>query len=269
MREKRKTMILKRLSMLLFIFGAVTAIFSGIFPSTPETENIKTIIIITLGLFVGLLNISQEQEYGFLIAAGVFVLCSAALMDLLGNSLLMNAIGPILQNFIIFISPAAIVVAFKIIVEFASQAEVDMEEEEETFIEFYSRLSKKERIWDVIILIAVSFTLVTMILRLFFDVGRHAGALNMINYGTLALFFIYLFLLYTQARDFKVFLKTSWLDIIAVIPFIGIFQLAKTFRFVKILQVFSHANGSAKVLSRESGFNKNIMKRRIGKRRKK
>lgn len=262
-------MILKRLSMLLFIFGAVTSIFSGIFPSTPETENIKTLIIITLGLFVGLLNISQEQEYGFLIATGVFVLCSAALMDMLNNSLLLDAIGPILQNFIIFISPAAIVVAFKIIVEFASQAEVDMEEEEETFVEFYSRLSKKERIWDVVILIAVSFTLVAMILRLFYDVGRYAGVLNMVGYMILAIFFIDVIVLYTQAKNFKVFLKTSWLDIIAVIPFTGIFQLAKTFRFVKILQVFSHTNGSAKVLSRESGFNKNIIKRSAGKKRKK
>ena len=265
--------------MLLFLLGAVTAIMGGAFQTTPEMQSIKIILLVIFGVFVGIINISQEQEYGFLIASGVFVLCSVAITDLLTNLLLFNAISAILQNFIIFISPAAVIVAFKVIVEFASQTEWDIEKEEESMIAFYKRMSKKERIWDLVILFAVSIAIITMIMQLFYDVGLYERAIQVVTYIIAVIFIIDLVVLYTRAKSFRGFIKSGWLDIIAAVPLGTAFQLAKTLRFVRILKIVSktqkatrlssatklthirkltHTNQPTKFFSDKSGFNKYV-----------
>lgn len=274
--------MLKKLSMLLFLLGAITSILGGAFTSTPETENLKIIFLIIFGVFVGLINISQEQEYGFLLASGVFVICAASLNALLNQFLLLSALNVILQNFIIFISPAAIIVAFRVIVEFASQSELDVDGEEESLVQFYTRLSKRERIWDLVILFAVSVTLILLILQMFYNTSAYLGVITLATYIIAVIFIVDLIVLYNRAKDLKAFFKTGWLDIIAAIPFGAVFQLAKTFRFIKILKVVSktqkvskvahasklsniskaskigHINQPAKFFSKKSGFNKYI-----------
>src|SRR3989344_5687021 len=136
-------MIIKKLSMLLFIFGALIAILGGSFEFIPRTETMIIIVLVMLGTFIGLINISREEEYGFLLAGGVFILASGAITSLLSRFLLLDIIGNILNNFIVLMAPACVVVALRIIFEFASQSEWSSEENVKLMDRIQEHISEK------------------------------------------------------------------------------------------------------------------------------
>lgn len=234
-------MIIKKLSMLMFIFGALIAILGGSFEFIPKTETMITIVLVMLGVFIGLINISREEEYGFLLAGGVFILASGAITSLLSRFLLLDIIGNILNNFIILVASACIVVALRIIFEFASQSEWSSEENEKLMYKIRSHISKKEKIWDIFVLIAISFTLIILVLQLFFRVDQYQGLLKIIDWIIILIFFIDLVVLYRQSKNMKIFLRKNWPDIIAIIPLGMIFRLTKLVRFVRIINYLSGA----------------------------
>jgi hypothetical protein len=240
-------MIIKRLSMLLFIFGALIAILGGSFEFIPKTETLIIITLVMLGVFIGLINISREEEYGFLLAGGVFILASGAITSLLSKFLLLDIIGNILNNFIVLIAPACIVVSLRIVFEFASQSEWSSENDFGIKNHIKSHFSEKEKIWDVFVLLAISATLIILVLQLFFRVDQFQGLLDAIDWVIILIFFIDLIVLYKQSKSTKEFLIRNWPDMIAIIPLGMIFRLTKLVRFVRIINYLSKAQKIEKI----------------------
>jgi hypothetical protein len=259
---------LQKIGMYVFILGALIAIFSGAFPILQEMTTLRVLFMIITGTFVGLLNISKEQEFGFLIATGVFIIASRAIDYYLKELILLSNLNDIIFNLIIFVSSAAVVVALKLIFRFASQHEPEAEEQELPK-EFEVPLA--EEAWNFTVFVAVVLIFVIFILEAFFFTGGLGPFLTVLTYIVLGVFVIDLFVLYRKARHWKIFLKRNWLDIIAVIPLGSVFSLAKLFRFVKIAKVISQSSRlskltkmhhSTKFFSSHSGFNKYLKKKR-------
>ena len=87
------------------IVGIVLAILAG-FTEIPSLA----IVLFVLGLVVGFLNIGERESTPFLIAAIALLLIGVAGLQLGG---LTSRVATILENFIAFISAAALVVALK------------------------------------------------------------------------------------------------------------------------------------------------------------
>jgi len=87
------------------IIGVILAILAG-FVAIP----FLTLILFILGLIVGFLNIKEKENIPFLIAVMALLLIGVAGLQLGG---LTTVITSILNNFIAFVSAAALVVAIK------------------------------------------------------------------------------------------------------------------------------------------------------------
>ncbi|MFC1754102.1 hypothetical protein ACFL96_12050 [Thermoproteota archaeon] len=240
-------MVIKKLSMVLFLFGALIAILGGSFAFVPQTKTLTILLLIILGTFIGIINISREQEYGFLLAGGVFIIASVAINSLLERFLLLDVIANILNNFIIFIAPACIAVSFRVILDFASQSDWSLKKEEKIAVELYHKISDSQKLWDNIVLFAVAIAFVILILQLFFSIEEYQVMIMALDGIIIAIFFIDLVVLYRKAHNFKHFVKTSWLDILAVIPMGMIFRVTKLLRFVRILEKMSKASKASKL----------------------
>ena len=105
----------------VFLVGIFVAIIAGLLTTTIDPTVIWVLAV--LGLVVGLINIALKDEVPFLIAALVLLVAAGHLSFSLT---LIPAIGEyvgtiiesILQYVIVFVSPAAIVVALKAIYRF-------------------------------------------------------------------------------------------------------------------------------------------------------
>ncbi|MCX8147419.1 MAG: hypothetical protein N3D84_03050 [Candidatus Woesearchaeota archaeon] len=242
-------MFIKKLSMFLFIIGSLIAILGGAFPfANSHMESFCVLLLIIIGTFIGFINISRHEEHGFLVAGSVFIISTAVLTSILERFLLLDIINKILHNLIILIAPACIVVGLKLIFEFASESEWETEKEKKELIEhLYKRLTHKEILWDDVILLSVSVAFVIFILQLFFDVAPYKNIITAIDYVIILIFVADLVFIYRKLRNPKLFFKTSWLDIIAVIPLGIIFRLAKAGRFIKIISAMSNAQKIEKI----------------------
>ncbi|MBU0535554.1 MAG: hypothetical protein KKE20_01210, partial [Nanoarchaeota archaeon] len=229
------------------LFGALIAILGGSFTFIPETQKMTFLFLIILGAFIGIMNISMEEEHGFLVAGGALIIASLAINSLLSNYLLLDVIARILNNFIIFIAPACIVVAFRVIIEYASQSEWSFKKEERIAVQLYKHLNHKERIWDSIVLFAVAITFILLVLQLFFKVDGYSSMIIIVDVIVIAIFFADLVVLYRRAQDFKKFMKTNWMDIIAVIPLGMVFRITKLIRFIRILEHMSWTHKASKI----------------------
>jgi hypothetical protein len=92
-----------------FLAGIVIAIIVGLVPSL--RGDIAIWIMIVLGIIVGLLNITAKEINSFLIAAISLIIASSA--SALSLAVIWTGLTAILGNVIIFIAPAAIIVAVK------------------------------------------------------------------------------------------------------------------------------------------------------------
>jgi len=279
-------MFAKKLSVLLFLSAIGVAILSGAFSVPASAVVYKTLFLIIAGVIVGLINIVPEEEFGFLVCSVAFIIATRAILPLIEASIRWINISNILNNMIVFFAPAAIVVSLKLIIEYLSE----IQPSEEVITEV---TTDKEHIWNMVILVAVTLTIVTLILSMFFDIRNYAYVISIIDYIVLIIFIADLFVLYRKAYGFTDFLKKDWLDIIAVIPFGTAMRLAKLVRFIRIMKIMSktskvgkvakvgvlgrigkftkleRATRSMKYFSPESGFSKYILDEEGSKRQRK
>ena len=91
-----------------FVVGVLVSILSGFI-----VWDVTTIVLIALGLVVGFLNISQKEAEKFLIAAiSLLIIGTASFSAILLNGSA-GTTQAILNNFVSFVSAAALVVALK------------------------------------------------------------------------------------------------------------------------------------------------------------
>lgn len=267
-------MFMKKISMLFFILGTLISLFSGAFIEIEEMKYLKISLLVLFGAFIGLFNISKDEENKFLLASLVFVVCSLAFKEFpLSSGQLHESISTILLNLVYFISSGAIIVSLRAIVGMASEGDYKSKKveslSEEEDVMFY-------HIWDMFVFVAVAFVFILLVLDIFKVAEEYASFLAIVDFLIWTVFVVDLFFLYFRSKGLKDFLRKSWLDIIAVIPFnmLKIFKFARMFRIAKLFTRTSkltkatkltkiskgakvlHMGKALKFFSSESGFNK-------------
>lgn len=99
-----------------FIIGLAIALLVGLFV---EATGIVVTILVILGLVVGFLNITDKEIHGFLVASIALMLAGGAGSFLGSVPAIGNLLERILSNFVVFVAPAAIVVAVKQLISLA------------------------------------------------------------------------------------------------------------------------------------------------------
>ena len=103
-----------------FIIGLLIAVLAGIFAGTlPET----TLVLGALGVVVGLVNVTEDEVQRFLVATIAFMVSASSLASLFGRfPQLGTAIVAIFSNIVVFVAPAAAVVALKALYDISRSA---------------------------------------------------------------------------------------------------------------------------------------------------
>jgi hypothetical protein len=108
----KKENMVQRIGSWAFIIGLIIAVIAGFWP----IGSVITSILIILGLIVGFLNVSGKETNSFLFATLVLVVMASQGGQLLSG---IQFVGPMLQSIfstmMLFIIPAAVVVALKAI----------------------------------------------------------------------------------------------------------------------------------------------------------
>jgi len=114
--------VVNRIGKWAFLVGVLIAIFSGLLYY--QAAYIWSIIIIALGLIVGFLNIHEKEAEKFLIATvALLIIGTVSVNSLFASGSFAGQIQAILNNFISFVSSAALVVALKTVVSLGSDEE--------------------------------------------------------------------------------------------------------------------------------------------------
>ena len=103
---------------LTFLGGILLAIILSFFTDALETTT-PGLVLSVLGLIVGALNISHKESHGFLVASIVLLLVGSAGLDFLPY--VGEWLGVAFINIGRFVAPAAMVVAFKTVIELAKR----------------------------------------------------------------------------------------------------------------------------------------------------
>ncbi len=104
---------------LAFLFGVALAIVLSFFPDTSDRTT-PGLILAVLGLIVGLFNITYKETNSFLVAAIVLLLVGSAGLDSLPY--IGDWLYTAFVNISHFVAPAALVVAFKTVIDLAKNS---------------------------------------------------------------------------------------------------------------------------------------------------
>lgn len=100
-----------------FFAGIILAILASLVPQL--RGDISVWILVILGVVVGLLNVTAKEVGVFLIATMALIMASAA--SALSLAVIWSGLTSILGNIIIFVAPAAIIVALKAVYVLAEE----------------------------------------------------------------------------------------------------------------------------------------------------
>lgn len=111
-------MIDKKVGHYAFLAGILLALLAGLIKDFLAVET-TTLILVILGLIVGFLNVTAKETIEFLVASIALMLAGAA------NLTVIPTIGIYLQAvlgyIVVFVAPAAMVVAFKAVYAMADR----------------------------------------------------------------------------------------------------------------------------------------------------
>ena len=117
----------------------------------------------------------------------------------------------------------------------------------------------------------MSLAFVIFLLEAFFYTNGLTPFFEVLSWMIVAIFIIDVIVLYGRSKSTGKFLRYHWIDIIAIIPFSGAFQLAKFMRIARIarfagrttkLARISKVSHSTKFFSQNSGFNQYLKKKK-------
>lgn len=97
-----------------FIIGVILAVVAGVIYSAATPSWVMPVLAV-LGLLVGLLNVTAKETEKFLVAT-IALLMTSQLGSALGA-----AVTAIMGNIVVFVAPAALIVALKAIWELAKE----------------------------------------------------------------------------------------------------------------------------------------------------
>lgn len=96
----------------VFLAGFVVAIIAGLVPKL-QTDVVMWLLVVA-GFIVGILNITAKESQEFLVASVALVVAASSAIAVL------PILTAVLKNIILFVFPAALFVAVKVIWELAS-----------------------------------------------------------------------------------------------------------------------------------------------------
>ncbi len=250
-----------RIGMYFFIIGALLSILDGVFLVSEEVRAIIYLLLIFTGVFAGILNVSEDEEHHFLVSSVAFLVVVMAFNQVLVGHPLLVLLRHFFQNSVTFVGSMALIVALKSIIEFGSQnyrvTHLENMELRTKDIDTWE-LSPRLKVWHFIVFLAVCLTFVIILLELpIYHIPESILPLfRILEWLIVLIFIIDLFVLYRQEGGWKPFLKNCWIDIIAAIPFYGVFGAFKLVRVARIARL-SH---TTKFFSEESGMNTYLRK---------
>lgn len=107
----------------MFVIGIIIAIALGLFPEVLKWiggKNVEIAVLGILGIFVGLVNITDKELERYIIGNVGFLMAAAALMSVLNAITLgiyTTALLNVVNNFIYFVAPGLAVVCLREIIE--------------------------------------------------------------------------------------------------------------------------------------------------------
>jgi len=250
-----------RIGMYFFIIGALLSILDGVFLVSEQVRTIVYLLLIFTGVFAGILNVSEDEEHHFLVSSIAFLVVVMAFNQVLIGHPLLVLLRHFFQNAVTFVGSMALVVALKTIIEFGSQnyhvSRIESMELRTKDIEAWE-LSKPMHVWHFIVFLAVCFTFIIILLEL--PIYRLPvelkGLFHLLEVVIILIFVADLFVLYRQEGGWKPFFKNCWIDIVAAIPFYGVFGAFKLVRVARIARL----GHTTKFFSEESGMNTYLRK---------
>ena len=115
--SSKKSVELHRIAHYAFFAGLLIAIIAGLFDKFISAEVLITTLFI-LGFIVGLFNLTAKETMPFLIASIALMLAGIVNYDLI--PVVGEYIRAILSNIVVFVSPAALILGFKVVWKLAS-----------------------------------------------------------------------------------------------------------------------------------------------------
>lgn len=273
-------MNIEKISQYFFIIAAVVAILDGALSLSESMKAVKLVVLILSGIIVGVLKHSQEKE--FLISGVAVVITGYVLVQLLGTYFFLEGLGLMLLNFIIFLSSALVVVGIHQVGGSLTFPELFAEHEQKQKQHKKKVQPNKaeknpmkmtheelgdhtfEKIWGIILLVAVALTFIILLGEMFFDVSIYERAFFIADTVITIIFIIDLFILYNKSNGFKDFVKRNIFDIIAAIPTVGALRGLKIVRAVRVIKSLNKGLKTTKLVkmyktskffSEESYFN--------------
>jgi len=101
-----------------FIVGVVLALLAGLFPTFLEAGTVALLLVV-LGLVVGLLNVQDKESINFLIATIALMAVGTAGVEVINLFGLGTLFRNVVLNIGLFVAPAAVVVALKLVYDLA------------------------------------------------------------------------------------------------------------------------------------------------------
>ncbi len=255
-----------RIGMYLFIIGAILALLDSAFPVSPEMRGVVSVVLIFAGIFAGILNVSADEEHHFLLSGAAFLLIVVAFNQLFAGQPIIGLLDRFFQNSVAFVGSMALVVALKVILEFGS------DDNRVTTVESMAlrteridewELSAKMKAWHFVVFLATALTFILLLLEVFFTLSPALEqVIRLFDWLVVGIFAADLILLYRRATSFSHFLRTSWLDVVATIPFNGVFRALKIVRLTRLARL-SKLSHSLKFFSRAGGVNTYLNKRPV------
>lgn len=244
----------KRLGMYFFAIGAILSLLAGAFPVSDSMYAFVMIVLVFLGVFSAILNVDEEEELAFVVAAAGFLIAVLCFKVLLGGNVLVANLASFFEVATLFVGSMLVTVAIRTVVELGSEGEGDPLGHADDVTDHVESLlyTKGERIWHFVVFIAVAFSFVVVLLDVFFSLQSYSTALSVLDIIITVVFFIDLILLYRRAGSFGRFLRTCWPDTIATIPFFPVLRVAKLVRLVRLMR-FVKLNKTLKFFSERSG----------------
>jgi lysylphosphatidylglycerol synthetase-like protein (DUF2156 family) len=100
-----------------FLAGVILALVAGLLANIVDASMV-TLILVILGLIVGFLNVTAKETTGFLVASIALMIAGAASMNMI--PWIGNYVQTTLSYIVVFVAPAAIIVALRAVVASAS-----------------------------------------------------------------------------------------------------------------------------------------------------
>ena len=250
----------QRLGMYFFTLGAILAILAGAFPLSATMYDAVLVILIFLGVFSAILNVSENEEIAFIVAASAFLLAIVSFKFLLGHHEFIQGLAEFFEVVTFFIGSMLAVVALRAVFEYGSQPELNSLEHADAIDEHMETmlLSPRAKAWNFVVFLAVAASFIVVLLDVFFNIIEWAPYFFAFDVFITIIFAADLVVLYRQEKNFHYFVKNCWLDIIATIPFFLLTQGFFALRILKLARVvrvirFMKLNKTLKFMSEKSG----------------